>query len=365
MAIDKRGRKLPRGIRQRGDKYEGRFMVDGKSYSVTGRTIKEVQQKIVDEKYRLEHIKNGDDITVDEWFRHWNDTYGANRKQTTKDSWESYYRRHIASAFGDVPLNELKRENIMRFLTGLEGKYVSGTISHIRSVLNILCRDAVEDGLIPSNPVPPMRRIGGLEDGHREALTAEQEKLFLDYAKDQSKYYSIIYLQLRTGMRIGEVTGLKTTDIDWDGNWIHVRRTLQRTSAGHLEQTPKTKAGIRSIPMNTDVRSLLWSQCEPYRESGTDGYIFFQKNYKAIDAQMVNDAVKGLVRLIRATGHPDFPDVTTHVFRHTFATRAIEAGMSPQTLKVILGHSSISMTMDLYSHVMPDTKASEMALLAQ
>ena len=73
--------------------------------------------------------------------------------------------------------------------------------------------------------------------------------------------------------------------------------------------------------------------------------------------------INRIVNHIRADGH-DFPRITPHIFRHTFATRAIEAGMPPQVLKTILGHSSLAMTMDLYSHVLPDTKAAEMEKIA-
>ena len=73
--------------------------------------------------------------------------------------------------------------------------------------------------------------------------------------------------------------------------------------------------------------------------------------------------INRIVKRIQTDGH-DFPRITPHIFRHTFATRAIEAGMPPQVLKTILGHSSLAMTMDLYSHVLPDTKAAEMEKIA-
>lgn len=90
-----------------------------------------------------------------------------------------------------------------------------------------------------------------------------------------------------------------------------------------------------------------------------DRYLFCNENGEPLSRERVQSEIERIIRRIREDGH-DFSRITPHVFRHTFATRAIEAGMQPQVLKTILGHSSLAMTMDLYSHVLPDTKAAEM-----
>ena len=92
-------------------------------------------------------------------------------------------------------------------------------------------------------------------------------------------------------------------------------------------------------------------------------YIFCNERGEALSRERIQAEIDRIIKRIRAAGH-DFPRITSHVFRHTFATRAIEAGMQPQVLKTILGHSSLAMTMDLYSHVLPDTKAEEMEKIA-
>ena len=91
--------------------------------------------------------------------------------------------------------------------------------------------------------------------------------------------------------------------------------------------------------------------------------MFCNENGEALSRERVQGEIDRIIKRIRAAGH-EFERITPHIFRHTFATRAIEAGMPPQVLKTILGHSSLSMTMDLYSHVMPDTKANEMEKIA-
>ena len=94
-----------------------------------------------------------------------------------------------------------------------------------------------------------------------------------------------------------------------------------------------------------------------------DRYLFCTEKGEPLGRQRVQYEIDRITKQITAAGH-DFPRITAHVFRHTFATRAIEAGMQPQVLKTILGHSSLAMTMDLYSHVLPDTKADEMEKIA-
>ena len=94
-----------------------------------------------------------------------------------------------------------------------------------------------------------------------------------------------------------------------------------------------------------------------------DRYIFLDIDGQPLQREKLRTEIRRIIRVIRRDGN-DFPDITGHVFRHTMVTRAIEAGMQPQTLKTILGHSSLAMTMDLYSHVMPETRAEEMEKIA-
>lgn len=95
-----------------------------------------------------------------------------------------------------------------------------------------------------------------------------------------------------------------------------------------------------------------------------NGYLFCTENGDPLSRERVQGEIDRIVKQIRAAGN-EFDRITSHVFRHTFATRAIEAGMQPQVLKTILGHSTLSMTMDLYSHVMEDVKADEMEKIAK
>ena len=173
-------------------------------------------------------------------------------------------------------------------------------------------------------------------------------------------------VMLRTGMRKGEMQGLKYSDIDKKQNVIHVRRTLKYIEGkGYFEDTPKTRTSTRDIPLTAAITEHIEAQRKywGFKVVRMDQYLFCNENGDPISRERIQGEIDRIIKRIKSDGY-DFPRITSHVFRHTFATRAIEAGMPPQVLKTILGHSSLAMTMDLYSHVLPDTKADEMQKIA-
>lgn len=187
----------------------------------------------------------------------------------------------------------------------------------------------------------------------------------MEYAKD-SYLYNFFAVMLRTGMRNGEMRGLKYTDIDKKKNVIHVQRTLKYIEGkGYMEDTPKTRTSTRDIPLTPDLKNLLEDQRKfwGFKVERIDRYLFCNEKGEPLSRDRVQRETNRIVKQIVAAGN-QFDHITPHVFRHTFATRAIEAGMQPQVLKTILSHSSLAMTMDLYSHVLPNTKAEEMQKIA-
>lgn len=149
-------------------------------------------------------------------------------------------------------------------------------------------------------------------------------------------------------------------------NVIHVRRTLKYIEGkGYFEDTPKTRTSTRDIPLTAAITEHIEAQRKywGFKVVRMDQYLFCNENGDPISRERIQGEIDRIIKRIKSDGY-DFPRITSHVFRHTFATRAIEAGMPPQVLKTILGHSSLAMTMDLYSHVLPDTKADEMQKIA-
>lgn len=371
MAVDDRGRKLPKGIRKRSKNYEGRFTYQYKEYTVQGSTIAETQKNMRELRYKLEHglYVEKNKITYEEWFNTWMSEYKINQvKMGTIQTYQKCYECMVRDNIGSIIISDIRGEHIQKLYNTLVKKgYKKSSIEVVAAFLNESMKQAMMNGLIERNPVK-MAKLPK-EKGERkkkEAMTKEQQALFMEYAKD-SYLYNLFAIMLRTGMRCGEARGLKYSDIDKRKNVIHVQRTLKRVKGkGYVEDTPKTKTSTRDIPLTKEMLQIFEAQHKYYgfKVEKLDRYLFCNENGEALSDQRVQNEIKRIAQCIVADGK-EFPYVTPHTFRHTFATRAIEAGMQPQVLKTIMGHSSLAMTMDLYSHVMPDIKAMEMEKIAK
>lgn len=382
MALDKRGRKLPKGIRLRGKGYEGRFYYEGKEYAVHGRTVTETQKMLTDMQYQVTHglyVKK-ENILFGDWFNTWMKEYKKNQvKIGTYIDYQKIYDSMIKRYIGEARLGSIRGEHIQRMYNNwVEEGYAISTIKIASAIINGCFKQAEKNGLTERNPVKGATMPRKNEQSKRQAMSKEQQELFMQYARDSYLYY-FFAVMLRTGLRSGEIRGLKYTDIKphiregvngkrcMDYKVLQVRRTLKYIEGqGYIEDTPKTRTSIRDIPLTGETLNLLEAQHGfwGFTIERLDRYLFCNENGGPLSRERVQGEIDRIIKRIREAGY-EFPRITSHVFRHTFATRAIEAGMPPQVLKTILGHSTLAMTMDLYSHVLPDIKAEEMQKIAQ
>ena len=370
MATDKKGKKLPMGIRQKPTgRYEVRVKREGKTYYAYATTLTEAKKKKAELEFKLNQglFVEKKKIKFEDWFYTWMQEYKKNRvKNSTYNSYIKYYRGSIKSRIGNRKITDIRGEHIQKLYNDLvKYGYSLSSIKIISAVLNGCFKQAEKNGIIERNPVKLAELPRQTEKKTRQAMTREQQALFMEYAKESYLYF-FFAVMLRTGMRSGEIRGLKYTDIDKKAGVIHVVRTLKYIEGqGYLEDTPKTRTSTRDIPLTEDLLKYLDEQKNywGFRVERIDRYLFCNENGEALSRERVQGEIDRTIERIREAGH-DFPRITSHVFRHTFATRAIESGMQPQILKTILGHSSLAMTMDLYSHVLPDKKAEEMQKIA-
>ena len=371
MAKGLNGKELPKGIRQRENgRYEGRVKYEYKSYSVYADTITETKKKMTELKYKLEHglFVEKQKITLNEWFSVWMEEYKKNRvKIGTYHNYQKYYESILKNRLGSKHIANIRGEHIQKLYNDLSNEgYALSSIKIVAAVLNGCFQQAMRNGLIERNPVNLAELPRQIEKHTREALTKEQQALFMEYAAG-SYLYNFFAVMLRTGMRNGEMRGLRYTDIDKKENVIHVQRTLKYIEGqGYITDTPKTRTSKRDIPLTGDILKLLDAQKNywNFKVDKMDRFLFCNEDGEPLSRERVQAEIERIIKRIRAADH-EFERITPHVFRHTFATRAIESGMPPQVLKTILGHSSLAMTMDLYSHVLPDTKAAEMEKIAR
>lgn len=312
-------RALAAGYRQRKDgKYESRFTINGKRYSVYADTLKECKEKDAElrEKIKSGLYVNNRNITLNQYYEEWKAARQGTIKGNTALNIESRYRNHIGPAMGHRKVVDIEKREIVHLQKQLAQKQKATTVNITIVQLKSIFNAAVADGIISRNPAAGVKPLKLDEETatktYHRALTEEEQSAFMEQAR-QEWLYELIALLLCTGMRVGEATALTWNDIDYANNVIHVTKTISRTAAGEYTiGTPKSKTSIRNILRRINRRGI------------------------------------------------EIEHFSAHALRDTFATRYIEQGGSPQVLKTILGHSSLSMTMDLYSHVLPNTKQEEM-----
>ena len=171
-------------------------------------------------------------------------------------------------------------------------------------------------------------------------------------------YYDDIVILLGTGLRVSELYGLTRADIDFDRRCIHVRRQLCRTAEKpYFVTPPKTKSGIRNVPMTDAVYMALMrvvkGRTSPKVEllvDGHSGFLFLDKSGMPKVAMHLENYMRGLqARFEKAYGKP-VPRITPHVLRHTFCTNVQQAGLDVKSLQYLMGHSNASVTLDVYTH---------------
>lgn len=381
MTTNKTGKALPKGISLRADgRYVGRIKYMGESHSVYGLTVKEAKKKLDDLKYELEHglFAKESEITLDTWFDTWLKEYKQpSVKKGTVGVYRDTYDAYISTPMGKKRLKDVRPEQIQKLYNTLyNDEYSKNTIELVSVVLSGMYKQAFKNQLINRNPVPLATLPKFSEHKERRVLTLEEQNLFLQFANEGKSKYNYVYeLALSTGMRSGEMCGLEWNDLDFSNRIIHVRGTLVQNRYGFYKDLPKTHSSLRDIPMLDNVfnllkerrkaqieqRLLLGTHWEPLKD--LENLVVTTDTGRPLGKSYLNKDIVKIIHRIHGTDG-DFQSLTVHTFRHTFATRCIENGMEPQVLKTILGHSKLSMTMDLYAHVLPNTKVQEMQKIA-
>ncbi|MDO4277194.1 MAG: tyrosine-type recombinase/integrase [Lachnoclostridium edouardi] len=373
-------RQLPPGItyRPKEHRYMGRFSHYGERYTTYGRTLKEVKQNLNDLRYEVEHgtYIREESITFAEWFEIWIKDYKEpSVKMGTVGVYRQNYNAYIKNIFGNKQLREIRAEHIQRFYNGMSTHYAHNTLEVCRAVLNGAFSQAVKNEIIRKNPVSNTTFPKNNKKQTAKVMTMAEQTLFLKYTAG-TKYDSLYEIALFTGMRSGELRGLRWEDVDFHKREIHVACTLTYQNGEYHSETPKTQTSDRIIPMMDRVFQLLKKQqkeqlklrltmgelWEPLK--GFETLVFTNLYGRPINRDRLKREIDKIVKKMNQAGIP-FAHITPHTFRHTFATRSIEEGMPPKVLQVILGHSDLSMTTEIYAHVLPDTKAEEMKRLEQ
>ena len=336
----------------------------------TGKTQQDVKYKLQEyKKQMLMGVLNEDKLTVSDWFYSWLFDY---RKQDLKTkSFQRYhgiYKNYIENTdFGNIKLNDLRTTHLQRhYKKLLDNGVTPTTIRQINTNLKTCLNEAERQGYIQKNWCKLVTLPKKEDNKEVKVLTKQEQEKFLEAIKGHE--LELLYIvALGTGLRIGEILGLKWSDIDFKNNELHVNRSLQKAAIYEddkivryevQETTPKTKNSLRTIPVPQNIiKKLIAHKKEQnelilllQEEYDNKNYVFCNKLGKPIEDKRPGRNLKTILTSI------SIEPIKFHALRHTYATRLFEAGIPPKTVQHLMGHSDIETTMNIYTHVMKEQK---------
>ena len=352
-------------IRKRKDgRWEGRYTAGhdpetGKAIykNVLGRSQAEVKEKLkqaIGETQALDVTKVGK-YTVGQWMEVWFQDYAKIKvRPSSHQTYQGYIHNHIRPNIGDIPLEKLASLDLQKFYKKLltqgrvdrveakgQPKGLSAkTVRNIHQILSSALKLAQGQRLILANPAEGCA-LPRVEHQEMKTLTTVQLASFFREARD-SGVFELYYLELATGLRRGELLGLKWEDIDLERGDLRVRRQVSRINGEVVEAPLKTKNAYRTLPLAEDTVSVLKEQ---RRKVGNSPWVFPSPNGGPISPDSV---LHMLHRVLKRAG---LPKVRFHDLRHTFATLALQNGVDVKTVSGMLGHFSAGFTLDTYAHI--------------
>ena len=257
-------------------------------------------------------------------------------------------------------IDEITTEEIQNYFNTLTD-YSSSTINKIFSEFRQIFNYAFSQNIILANPmVDVIKPKSKIINKPLRALTLDEEENLVNYltgiALKKCRYRNVFLIQMFTGMRIGEVLALKTTDIDLVHNLITVERTISKdkNSKVIMGKTTKTYAGQRELPVPILIRDFIIEQMQIANKSNHKTKLLFRNSLGNLaNPAQVNTAFKEVIKDL------GYEDITSHTLRHTFATRCIESGMKPVVIQRLMGHTNIQITLNTYTSIFNKYKESE------
>ena len=348
-------------IRKRPDgRWEGRYTApDGRQRSVYGHTKSECADKL---RMKLAEIATGtyfeaSTMTLAQWLDLWLKEYTDHIKPTTRHNYTSYMDTHYKPEIGAVKLSRLTPMHIQAVVNKLQRRGLALSTLHssllsLSSALSTACRF----GMIPSNPCS---KVTLRKKEEREMVIIDRQDIpAFVAAAEKRKHGDAFILLFQTGIRSGELRGLRWSDIDFDNRVMTISRQLGQVGREYMILSPKNGKS-RNIALMDDTVDLL----KRHRAKQLEARVKAERwSEEEIDRDLVfvkNDGTHFSTWLLEQAIHPlgkeiGLPGLRVHDLRHSYAVAALRSGIDPKTVQNNLGHASAKMTLDVYSKYTDD-----------
>jgi integrase len=333
-----------------GNTVEGRVKWINRQFS-TKKDAEKFEREILSQKDKGMYVHPSSELFKD-FITNWFETKKNEIGIQTANNYTLNLKNYIIPMLGNYQIGKLKLPTIQRFINELHENVglKPATVRKIYTIVSAALNDAVKWEYIPKNPAQHVK-LPKIECKELEVWNSQQVKQFLEVAKE-NRYYIVFYLALMTGMRQGEILGLRWKDIDFEKKQLSIYQTLSSDGKTIL-QGGKTVNSRRTIRLSDDTIRVLRSHYRmviqekmKYRSEYVDnGLVCCTEKGTPTNPSNVRRLMK---RFIRMSG---VPHITFHQLRHTHATLLIESGVNVKAVSQRLGHSDVRVTLDIYSHV--------------
>jgi integrase len=346
--------------------YMARYTVETstgkKRKTVYGKTREEAHEKLVEALSNRNKglVFDAGNIKVSEYLERWlADSVRDTVRPTTFERYEQLVRLHICPVLYKLKLKDLTPAHVRGlYREKLDAGLSPRTVQYVHVTLHKALKQAVMDGLIPRNATEAVKPPQVRREEMRP-LAPEQVKVLLQATRDE-RLEALYVLAVTTGLRQGELLGLKWEDVDLEAGTLQVRRTLATAKGGPQLTAPKTKGSRRTVRLTQSavnaLRSHLERQLGEIDKAGSlwreNGLIFASETGDPLDRRYVTThRFKPLLKRAR------LPQIRFHDLRHTCATLLLGRNVNPKIVSELLGHASIAITLDTYSHVLPNMQS--------
>ena len=338
-------------VRKREDgRWEGRIVVGHKDngdsifryvYADTQKELTARLRKCIT-AYQGVDLTEQSRLTLSEWLDQWLASKEGMVRPGTLNGYRGYIENHIRPCLGEKRISQIKAVDIQRFYDMLSRKLASGTVRRIHTTLHGILKAAAQARLVPRNPVeevtPPK-----FSYQEKKVLTAEQVDRLLEFIQKDTLWHDLFYTELTTGLRRGELCGLRWEDFDAVNGTLKICRTVRREKGkGLTTGDTKTYAGTRTITLPPSLAVLLKERKRAAKTAWIFPDLLRPERPTAPDA-----AYRRMKLLLEQAG---LPDIRFHDLRHTFATLALQNGVDVKTVSSMLGHYDAGFTLRTYTH---------------